>query len=81
MPALNIALTIPVGGTGHISLDIDVPDLAELSAEQRQVLADTGREFFDFAAATLTPPVPPAEVHDPDAGILAGVTGSRANQT
>jgi hypothetical protein len=81
MPALNITLTIPVGATGHISLAIDIPDLLDLTPEQRQVLADTGRDFFEFAAAELAPSVPPAEVHDPNPAVLAGVTGSRANKS
>lgn len=82
MAALKLDMTIPLGNAGHIHLLIDIADIDALTADQRQVLADTGREFCDFAAATMAPaaapPEPvPATIHDPSASVLNGVTGSR----
>ena len=83
MAALQIGMTIPLGDAGHVSLNIDVCDLAALTPQQRQVLADTGREFCDFAAATLNPAqLPgkaPASIHDPHGSVLDGVRGTRRN--
>lgn len=88
MPELVIRLRIPFGDAGSVSMDIDITDLDQLTPDQRRVLADTGRDFFEFAAATLTdlpalnlsPPEPErtaAQVHDPNSDVLAGVTGKR----
>jgi hypothetical protein len=84
MQPLAITLKIPVGDTGTISLAIDVEDLGQLTRAQRQALADTAEDFFTFTGQTLAPaaPVPqPPSVHNPDAAVLGGVTGSRANKT
>ena len=81
MPALKLDMTIPLGDAGHIALAIDVTDLGQLTDRQRGGIADTLREFSDFAAATLAPMavVVPAAVHDPHADVLRGVTGTRRN--
>jgi hypothetical protein len=83
MPAFELRLRIPFGDAGHVCLDIDIDDLSQLTPEQRKALADTSRDFFEFAMATLsgTPGLllPAAQVHDPNPAVLAGVTGSRAN--
>ena len=82
MPALKLDMTIPLGDAGHIALAIDVTDLGQLTDRQRGGIADTLREFSDFAAATLAPMavvVPAAAVHDPHADVLRGVTGTRRN--
>ena len=53
MAALNLNMTIPLGNAGHIHLTIDVGDITALNAHQRAIIADTGREFYSFAAKTL----------------------------
>jgi hypothetical protein len=85
MAELHLDLTVPVGDAGHVHLDIRIADLGELTPGQRQVLADTAREFCEFGAATIAPPmvtmadIGPARpgIHDPDAAVLDGVRGSR----
>jgi len=83
MAALKLDMTIPLGNAGHVHLVIDVGDISALSAHQRAILADTGREFYDFAAKTLADipeliiAAPAAAIHDPSASVLNGVTGSR----
>lgn len=82
MAALKLDMTIPLGDAGHVHLVIDITDLDQLTPQQRQVLADTGAEFYAFAAATIAPQttpdeLPPATIHDPSASILNGITGSR----
>ena len=82
MPALNLDMTIPLGDAGQVRFSADIDDLGQLSERQRQVLADTAREFAEFAAATIALPsgpagTPPAEIHDPGRGVLAGVNGGR----
>lgn len=81
MRALKLDMTIPLGDAGHVHFAADIPDIGALTAGQRQVLAATGREFYDFAASTLDPATPgmtdPPVIHDRDASVLAGVTGSR----
>ena len=89
MPALEIRVTVPFGDAGTVALAIEITDLTQLTAEQRQALADTGQDFLDLATATLAPPsitgpdlvLPAAQVHDPNTAVLGGVTGSRANKT
>jgi len=74
-------MTIPLGGAGHVRLDVDVTDIDALTPAQRTAIADTGSEFCAFAAATLAPPggpaLVPATIHDPNGAVLGGVTGSR----
>jgi hypothetical protein len=79
MAALKLDMAIPLGEAGRVCLAIDVADLDALTADQRQGLADTSREFAEFAAGTLAPPPgpPEAKVHDPSAAVLDGVRGSR----
>lgn len=86
MPALKLDMTIPLGDAGHVHLAIDITDLDALTTDQRTILADTGAEFYTFAASTLAPAAtlpgkPEAEIYDPNKGLLAGVTGSRRNET
>ena len=76
MAALKLDMTIPLGDAGHVRFTADIDNLGQLTAQQRQVLADTAREFAEFGAATIAPD-PPATVHDPNGTVLAGVTGSR----
>jgi hypothetical protein len=80
MAALKIDMTIPLGSAGHVTFTADIGDLDALTAQQRQVLADTAREFAEFGAATIAPPgamIDPPRIHDPNGAVLAGVTGSR----
>ena len=95
MPALHLDMTIPLGDAGTVHLSINVDDISALTPQQRSVLAETGREFYAFAAATLDPigspdadelreqldEPPPATVHDPNGSVLAGITGTRRNTT
>lgn len=53
MAALKLDMTIPLGNAGHVQLVIDVGDIGALNAHQRAIIADTGREFYSFAAKTL----------------------------
>ena len=91
MTPLKLDMTVPIGDAGHVHLDIAITDLAALSAEQRQVLADTAREFCEFGAAVIAPPLamsdgaevlarPEAKIHDPDIAVLDGVLGSRIRE-
>jgi hypothetical protein len=79
MTAFTVDMTIPIGDAGHVHLHINITNPDALTPDQRRVLADTGGEFYEFAAATLNPPTPAAAaaVHDPNGAVLAGVTGSR----
>ena len=83
MAALKIDMTIPLGAAGHVRFTADIHDLDDLTDQQRSVLANTGREFYEFAASTLDPFVPaaadPPRIHDPSADVLRGVTGTRRN--
>jgi hypothetical protein len=81
MAALKIDMTIPLGDAGHITFTADITDPAALTTQQRQVLADTTREFAEFGAATIAPAamIDPPRVHDPSAAVLNGVTGTRRN--
>lgn len=84
MSPLQLSLKIPLAG-GHIAFAADIPDLDALDPKQREVLAETAREFARFAAdsiahtAVVTDLKAAATVHDPSADVLRGVTGSRRN--
>lgn len=89
MTPLKLDLTVPVGDAGHVHLDIAITDLSALSPEQRQVLADTAREFCEFGASAIAPPLAPgdagttrpeAQVYDPNMAVLDGVRGSRIRE-
>ena len=85
MAALKLDLSVPFGG-GHAQLIIDVRDLAAVADDDRAFLASTVDEFCAFAARNLAPlgrtdepaGLTAAVPFDPDAAVLAGVTGSRA---
>lgn len=80
MNTLNIDLTVPLGDAGSIRFAADIADLGQLCPEHRQALADTCRDFLEFAAGTIAPPPaqdPPAEIKR-DLGGLAGIDGGRA---
>lgn len=80
MPEFHQAMTIPIGDAGQVHIEIDITDLDVLTPHQRQVLADTGREFAEFAAGAVNPqPGPLAKVHDPSSAVLDGVRGTRRN--
>ncbi len=87
MAALKLDLLIPLGAAGHVHLVIDAADIGALSARDREFLDGTCGEFIAAAAGMFAPGavtvLPPAGLtaavpFDPDAAVLAGVTGSRA---
>jgi len=84
MTALKLDMQIPVGDAGSVRLLIDIGDLGQLSARQRHALADTSREFSDFAAQAMTAASEPQPAPVPQGpqvpDVLRGVTGSRIRE-
>ena len=87
MASLSIDVRIPLGDGGYVQLKVDIPDIGALSARDREFLDGTCGEFLAAAAGMFAPGavtvLPPAGLtaavpFDPDAAVLAGVTGSRA---
>ena len=88
MASLSIDVRIPLAGDGgYVHLKVDIGDVGALSARDREFLDGTCGEFLAAAAGMFAPGavtvLPPAGLtaavpFDPDAAVLAGVTGSRA---
>ena len=90
MASLSIDVRIPLAGDGgYVHLKVDIGDVGALSARDREFLDGTCGEFLAAAAGMFAPGavtvLPPAGAgltaavpFDPDAAVLAGVTGSRA---
>ena len=89
MASLSIDVRIPLGSDGYVQLKVDIGDVGALSARDREFLDGTCGEFLAAAAGMFAPGavtvLPPAGAgltaavpFDPDAAVLAGVTGSRA---